>query len=118
MLNMFPIQFLAPFAYLVLRVCVGSILIYLGIRHLRSTRPLQVRLQEVTLYEGIIAVILTLGAFTQIAALGSVLFSVTHLLFHKKNADMLPRVFFVLLLFASFSIFITGAGVLGFDLPI
>ena len=39
MLNIFPIQFLAPFAYALLRVCVGFMFISLASRRIKSRNP-------------------------------------------------------------------------------
>lgn len=132
MLNIFPIQFLAPLAYALLRICVGIIFIYLGRSHIKGryelknvfTLPILPFGLFFTWYIGIaeiiIGVLFILGLFTQIAALLAVLFTLKLLIMHKRFSHQLipKRIFLALLCVASLSLFITGAGIFAFDLPI
>ena len=132
MLNVFPIQFLSLFAYTILRIFVGIILVYLGLRHLRTRHELK---EVFTLpyfpyglffvwYLGIVELVVgtmfLFGFLTQIAAILSSLIALKFLIMHRRfSAPGIPgRIFYALLLGASISLFITGSGALGFDLPI
>ncbi len=132
MLNIFPLQFLAPIAYAVLRICLGLIFIYLAHSHIKGRNELKNIFTlpilpfglfftwYICIAEIIIGTLLILGLFTQIAAL--VAMSYTFKLFVLRKFfvhPLIPRGPFLLLLFVSaFSLFITGAGILAFDLPI
>jgi uncharacterized membrane protein YphA (DoxX/SURF4 family) len=132
MLNPFPIQFLALFAYTILRACVGAILIYLGLAHIKHREELREKFSFPLLpfgrafawYLGIVELVVGamffMGFYTQIAALLSCLLSLKFIVMNKRFASpSVPgRLFYVLLLAASFSLFITGAGFFAFDLPI
>ena len=132
MLNVFPIQFLAPLAYTLLRVCAGVLLIRLGILRIKYRAPATTLvvtetssassfiLLVVGLLEIVTGILLFIGLYTQIAALMSLFFSFLHVLFPKQlSGKGIPsRVFFVLLFFVSLSLLITGAGAFAFDLPI
>lgn len=132
MLNIFPIQFLALFAYTILRVAVGLILIYLSISHTRQRDELSTRFSfsffpfgrffvwYLALVELIVGVLFVLGLYTQIAALISFFLALKFIIMYRKfgGPGVPSRVFYVLLLAASLSLFITGAGFLAFDLPL
>ena len=130
MLNPFPIQFLSMLAYTILRVCVGAILIHLGIKHnvrrhdIKHSLPLPnfsvfVAL-TLSLVELVTGVMLIAGYYTQYAALAVMGMSAVILLFYRQFASpLIPNKTFYLLLFgAALSLFITGAGAFAFDLPI
>lgn len=132
MLNPFPIQFLALFAYFLLRLFLGSVLLYLGFKHFRNRETLRAAFTLSWFPFGSLATwvfitaevvtgtLLVLGAYTQYAALIVILMSLK--MFIMRNHFIHPaipqRLFYILLLGASLSLFITGAGVLAFDLPI
>lgn len=132
MLNLFPIQFLAPFAYLLLRVCIGFILIRLGVIHIRNRHTLKDTLSFnlfpygllFAWYLGIVEIIIgglfIAGFLTQLAALLSMLLSLKFIVMYKHFAHPLTpsRLTYVLFFFISLSLFITGAGIFAFDLPI
>lgn len=132
MLNPFPIQWLALFAYLILRFFVGSILIYLGLSHYRNRQELKNVLVLswwsfglfstwiLIASEIILGVLLVAGAYTQYAALIVILMSIKLLILrHKFDHPTVPqKLFYVLLLGASLSLLITSAGAFAFDLPI
>lgn len=133
MLNPFPIQFLALFAYFILRVFVGGVLIHLGLRHTRRYQelvsttnwplmphsPLPVVILIVS--ELALGLFILIGAHTQIAALLIILMSLKLIIWHRRFTvpDIIPpRIFYTLLIGACLSLFITSAGVFAFDLPI
>ena len=131
MLNPFPIQFLALLAYLLLRLFVGGICVYLGFLHIRHRHKMQTDMRPWVLsglftawYMGaveiIIGVMFITGFYTQIAALLGMALAIKLLIFHPRfPSPYVPqRLFYVLLFAASLSLFITGAGAIAFDLPI
>jgi uncharacterized membrane protein YphA (DoxX/SURF4 family) len=131
-LNPFPIQFLALFAYLIVRVCVGCVLLYLARKHWSNRHELQsvfsetkLRLLQVPVIllialETVLGILFIIGAYTQYAALGLLALSLCICLFYKhlRHDTIPPRVFYCLLIGISLSLFITGAGALAVDLPI
>ena len=74
----------------------------------------------ISIAEIIIGTLFVLGLFTQIAALLAMLYTFKLLVLRKRFAHpLIPKGGFLVLLFAaSFSLFITGAGIFAFDLPI
>ena len=132
MLNIFPIQFLAPLAYALLRVCVGFILLRLGRRHLHNRDALapifsfslfpygRFFVWYLGLIEIGLGILFFIGLFTQVAALLAAVLSLKFIVMHRRFAHPLipSRMFYTLLLAASLSLFITGAGIFAFDLPI
>lgn len=131
MLNPFPIQFLALLAYAILRICVGLILLRFGIRHLSYTHQNPVtsttlpgwgRLAfgSVAIIELVLGLMFVVGFLTQIAALGTLaLITVVGMFTPSSLRHHLPTRSFRLLLGASaLSLFITGAGIFAFDLPL
>jgi len=132
MLNPFPILFLAPLGYLILRLTVGGLLFYYGYTHLVYRRSLSTALSGQHLPLGtapawifgtlelIAGIMFIFGFYTQIAAIAGMAFSPCVLMFrHPLPAQLFAeRIFYVLLFAASLCLFITGAGALAFDLPI
>lgn len=131
MLNLVPIQFLALFGYFILRVVIGLVFLYLARNQYAErqslaqslNRPFIPGLFAVTIIvaiESIIGVLFILGAFTQVAAVLAVLWSLALLLcrtYFSHPSLPTPQTT-VLILAIALSLFITGAGVLAFDLPI
>jgi uncharacterized membrane protein YphA (DoxX/SURF4 family) len=132
MLNPFPIQFLAPLAYTVLRVVVGTVLFSLGLSHLRdrdSLAPLfsfswfpygRFAVWYLALIELAVGLMFLFGFLTQIAALLAMFLSLKFIVMRSRwSAPSIPdRLFYILLFGASFTLFVTGAGAFAFDLPI
>lgn len=132
MLNIFPIQFLAPIAYLALRVCIGILLIRLGFSHMRNRDTLKevftfsffpytgFTVWYLVLIEIMVGTLFFIGLYTQIAAILTMIYSMKFIVLHERlRHPLIPeRKFFALLFFSSFSLFITGAGILAFDLPL
>lgn len=132
MLNPFPIQFLALLAYAVLRIIVGSVLVYLGLTHYQKRNELKHSLSNtntlfgfftalaVALVELSIGFMLIAGWYTQFAALTLIFTSFFLIIFHKSFASpYFPgRIFYILLTAIGLTLFVTGAGAFAFDLPI
>ncbi len=132
MLNPFPIQFLALLAHLLLRVITGVVLLILGYQHFKHRTTLYLVLSlsifpfgKITTFvfivtELTIGTLLILGMHTQIAALLLIAMSVKMLFLRKwfPHLAIPGRLFYLLLLGISCSLFITGAGALAFDLPL
>ncbi len=132
MLNPFPIQFLAPLAYMLLRFCIGVILIRFGTTRIKNRNPTMTlgvphsessasfALLCIGLLETTSGILLILGLYTQFASLVALILSGAQILFSKRfiTNDTPPRIFFFLLFFASLSLFITGAGAFAIDLPV
>lgn len=136
MLNPFPIQYLALFAYFILRLTIAGVLFLLAYRHYRHRHLLQNPSPQVPmvfrklysylmpivfpLAEALIAGFILVGAWTQYAVLAVMIMSIKMLFFrHWLPNTLFPsRLFYLLLLGASITLFITGAGVLAFDLPL
>lgn len=132
MLNPFPIQWLALLAYFLLRLFIGGILIFLAINHYRYRRELQQvfvlswfpygRFISLAfpLGECIIACFILAGAWTQFACLALMVMSSKMIIMRNwfDHHSLPPKIFYVLLFGATVSLFITGAGLLAFDLPI
>jgi len=132
MLSLFPLQFLAPLAYFVLRVCVGGMLIYFGRVHFahktriskafgRGLLPYKYATVYVLIFsELVLGALLIIGLYTQAAALGAMALAFIFTLMQRRTpVDYLEsKLFYLLFFFVSLSIFITGAGAFAFDLPI
>ena len=132
MLNIFPVQFLAPLAYMILRVVLGLIFIHFGRSHIKNrelTRDLFIYKQlpfrkfftwYVAIIEIVVGLLFILGLFTQIAALVAMIYSFKFIVLHKHmpGSFLSSRIMYVLIFFTSLSLFITGAGAFAFDLPI
>lgn len=132
MLNPFPIQWLALGAYFILRLFVGLTLYFLARQHMKHYRELvdtthwplfprqSLPIQMLIFFELFIASLLIVGAWTQYAALLLIAMSLKMIFWHKRfsHVSIPPRLVYVLLLGCSLSLFITGAGIFAFDLPI
>ena len=124
MLNPFPIQFLALLAYFILRVFVGSLLLFhankLIVTTFKSALPNKKLLCSLGLFEFCIAVAVILGYYTQYAMIGLFFFSFYILLFlpTRYRTYFPDKSYWTLMIGISLTLFITGAGVFAFDLPI
>lgn len=132
MLNLFAIQFMAPLAYLMLRMCLGIVLIHFGCIHIQHRHSLKkvfsLRLFPfgsffvwyLSVVEIVLGIMLVLGLFTQLVALLATLLSLKFIIMYKHfSHPLIPaRIVFVLMGVISLSLFITGAGAFAFDLPI
>ncbi|MFN3188229.1 MAG: DoxX family membrane protein [Candidatus Paceibacteria bacterium] len=132
MLNIFPIQWLALFAYFILRVWIGGILLYLGMQHTKSYRELvatttcpllpkhQLPIFIIIACEFILGTVLLAGAYTQLVVFGILMLSLKMILWRRRftHKSIPDRWFYFLLIGCCLSLFITGAGAIAFDLPI
>lgn len=133
MLNVFPILFLSLLAHALLRVFVGGSLLYLGFQHVTQDRAdlrdflASQRPRTGTLFFGVLVfsewifgAMFVFGALTQIAALATMFLSLMMLaLAQTLSHPAIPnRLYYVMLLGASLSLFITGAGALAVDVPL
>ncbi len=132
MLNPFPIQFLSMLAYLILRVTIASILVYLGLLHYKHRHELKDVFTlswfpygtfitwALALLEILTGIFIFVGAHTQYAVLLVFIMSAKMVFMRHwfDHPSIPPKIFYVLLVGASLTLFITGAGALAFDLPI
>ncbi len=131
MLNLVPIQFLALFAYFILRLTVGLVFFSLARSHWRYRQELSTELNRpfipgtgaVTLLvcvEVLVGTLFIIGLFTQLAAVIALITAVKFIIFRSyfsHHSFPTPQTLF-LLIGITITLFITGAGVLAFDLPI
>ena len=132
MLNPFPIQFLALVAYLILRVFVAGVLIFLSLQHFKYRDELKHILTlswwpygtfsswSFIIGELLIGIFILVGAHTQYAMLLVMAMSLKLIIMRPyfDHHSLPSRMVYVLLFGASLSLFITGAGALAFDLPL
>ena len=120
------------FAYFILRVIVGIIILQLGYSHFKYRHELKNVLKlswwpwgkfltyVFVLAELTIGLMLIAGAYTQIAALLTLVMSIKLIILksYLKHHSIPSKIFYFLLFGASLSLFITSAGALAVDLPI
>lgn len=119
MLNPFPIQFLAPLTYFLLRVVLGFLIIRLG-KRLLGQRPRTTTHTAVAGIEIVVGSMLILGVYTQIAALVTMILTIPVLMRPHASFQTFQtsRSTALLMCVVAISLFITGAGAFAFDLPI
>ncbi len=133
MMNPFPITYLALLAYAILRIFLGLFITYLGYQHLVVKRSelrtaLVSRFPRIgsffTVYlalgELVLGIMFTVGFYTQIAALAGAAYALKMLYFRKTLTHPLfpSPAFYFLMIGVCASLFITGAGVFAFDIPL
>jgi uncharacterized membrane protein YphA (DoxX/SURF4 family) len=131
MQNLVPIQFLALFGYLILRLGAGAIWLVLARRHFHQSANLKqalsfpivsspIAVSMIIITEFVVGSLFILGAFTQIAAVVSAIYCLKMLILRRyfSHPSFPDTITTVLLLTISLTLFITGAGVAAFDLPI
>jgi len=132
MLNPFPIQFLALLGYFILRVVAGISFLYLGKQHWKCRHHLYPVLKmpwlpfgkiftlSLIVIELVVGTLFVLGLYTQIAALLVIILSIKMLFLRNKFiTPYLPnRLTYFLFFGIGCLLFITGAGIFAFDLPI
>lgn len=132
MLNPFPIQFLALFGYFIIRVVTGFCFVYLAKKHWRVRHELYDVLKlpwfpfgKLTavlfiVFELLIGLMFILGWYTQIAALLTLTMSLKMLVLRNRfvTPHLPDRLTYFLIFGISCLLFITGAGIFAFDLPI
>ncbi len=133
MLNPFPellvYGILAPF---IIRVALGSALLYLGIEHYRGRvaiaellNPLMGKLARgagggLGLIEVLCGVALIVGAWTQVAALLACALTLKPLLLraHLRGLSPYSPGMYMLLFVMALSLLVSGAGAFAFDIPL
>lgn len=116
MLNVFPIQFLAPIAYLLLRVVLGFVCIRIGLHLFKKENPGLVR-RGIGAGLTITGTLFLIGLFTQIASLATLaLLSIGNL--RQYRLPNVSRTSLFLICTIALALFITGSGPFAFDLPI
>jgi uncharacterized membrane protein YphA (DoxX/SURF4 family) len=132
MLSVFPIHFLALFAYFILRIVVSFLLLDMGIKHFMYRRELKDVLKlswwpygaftswVFAVGEIVLGVLIFVGAWMQLATLIVAIMSLKMLIVRNwyDHHTIPSKSFYFLLLGASLSLTITGAGVFAFDLPL
>lgn len=132
MLSVFPdVLFLAPVGAFLLRVTAGFIFVYLAYFYFTQRGKLgQIRFPIVGagvwipvlvgIWTALTGAGLLLGLYAQIAALMGALTALKFLVWKRSWGDMFPleRTTSILLLVVCISVFLTGAGPFGFDLPL
>ena len=127
MLNPFPIQFLALFGYFILRVVLGWLIFWQGYNLIYQARyntqdnlPPRWLLWSTGIIEIILGIQFLLGFLTQIAALVTLLLAIILLAVPRSRIrTFLPDTsFWLLVIGVCICLFITGAGVFAYDLPI
>ncbi|MDB5266791.1 MAG: hypothetical protein JWN89_606 [Parcubacteria group bacterium] len=134
MLNTFPelltYSQMAPF---LLRVVIGLIFIDLGLLKFKSEKgrwiesfkalgfgSAEIFVSVLGALEVLGGVMLLIGIYTQVAALGFIILTGMEIYLEYKEAALLKRniVFYVLLCAIAFSLLLTGAGAFAFDIPL
>ena len=114
MLSLFPeLLFLAPFAAFIIRVAVGFMLGMSAYRHVFIPAP---TMRALGILEGVVALLLIFGGYTQAAAM--VGFFIVALALLLPTYRTFPRSTLAMLLVMCLSLVVTGAGPFAFDLPL
>lgn len=114
MLSLFPeLLYLAPFSAFIIRITIGFMFALSAYRHVFIPTPI---MRALGVIEGISAVLLFVGGYTQAAALvGFVTIAFT---LYVSEYRTFPRSTLALLLIMCLSLLVTGAGPFAFDLPL
>lgn len=132
MLNPFPILYLAPFAYLLLRLFLSGLLIHLAFSHWHYRNELKSVLRlswfpygafvtyVFIVIEFAVAIFLLFGISTQYSALIIMAMSLKLIVLKRwfSHHSLPSRMFYILMFAIALSLFITGAGAFAVDLPI
>lgn len=114
MLSLLPeLLFLAPLSAFIIRVVVGISLGIVAYRHILVPTTI---LRVIGIIEGVTALLLIVGAYTQGAAIVAFLLIGTSIFLPAWRK--FPRSTLLLLGILSFSLILTGAGPFAFDLPL
>lgn len=130
--NLVPIQFLALFGYAILRIIVGVVWCHLALSHYSKRQAIiptlsipffpwrRTALVLIVATELVAGILFILGLLTQLAALISAIWCLKLIVFRRifSHPSFPERLATVLLLAISICLFITGAGMPAFDLPI
>ena len=114
LLSAFPdLLFLSPFAAFVIRVALGVVFGYVALRHFENTSN---KLRALAALEAVLAVSLIAGAWTQVAAIASLL--VIGLWYWSPSLRTVALGTAILSAVLAFTLIITGAGPFAIDLPL
>jgi len=114
MLSLFPeLLFLAPLAAFVIRIATGLTLVYMASKHITVSTT---AVRTLGVVEGIAALLLIAGAYTQAAALAGIVIVLFSLF--APSYRTLPRSTLILLAILALSLIVTGAGPFAVDLPL
>jgi hypothetical protein len=108
--------FLTPFAPLLIRIALASIMVVAARRHWLSTPTPVPRRRLLAAAECALGAAIFLGFLTQAAALGALALCGLWLIAHSLRP--FPKSTIVLAMVTSLTLVITGAGLLSFDLPL
>src|SRR6185369_5407448 len=131
-LSLFPqILFLAPFSATLLRITAGFVFLYLAYLHYSNKRAVAEEISNLlgaasivcatyAFIEFGVGVGLVAGAWTQLAALFGFVIAIKMLFIRKSMHELKPlsQLSYALLAAICLSIFVTGAGIFAFDLPL
>ena len=114
MLSVFPeILFLSPLAPLLIRVALGGVFAYTAWTHMKSADNTT---RVLSIIEGVAAILLVVGAWTQPAALAALVLLAAHAF--MPHLRVVSREATLLALVMAASLLLTGAGAFAFDLPL
>jgi len=114
MLSLFPeLLFLSPFAAFLIRVSIACLLAYAASKHITDSSN---TVRAIAVVQGILAILLLVGAYTQVAALIAFLFALISLFTPRWR--VYPKSTLALAAAMSFTLLLTGAGPFAFDLPL
>ena len=114
MLSLFPeLLFLAPFSAFLIRIAAGFALGIIASKHVFVPTTVA---RGIGVIEGVTAVLLVAGAYTQAAAI--VGFILLLIALFVPTYRTLPRSTLLLLMLLCLSLIVTGAGPFAFDLPL
>ena len=114
MLSILPsLLFLAPFSAFLIRIALGVVFGYAALRHFENTDAV---VRALAILEGALAIMLVVGAWTQVMALLGGLLIGAWFWFPQLRTVALGTVLLSLAL--SLTLLITGAGPFAFDLPL
>jgi hypothetical protein len=114
MLSVFPeLLFLAPLSAFIIRFALGVVLGYTCVQHFEKKGAL---LRTVATVEAVVAVALVVGAWTQIAAVITILLLGSHFALLRLRVVALGTALLALVM--AVTLLLTGAGPFAFDLPL
>ncbi len=114
MLSLFPqLLFLSPFAALAIRITLGLLFAFAAWQHLSRRDSLS---RSLGTFELALAIVLSIGAWTQAVALVGFLGMAAGLAIPKIRAYPISTVLLALVMSAT--LIVTGAGAFAFDLPL
>jgi len=114
MLSLFPeLLFLSPFAALALRIALAGMFAYAAWHRLHRS---DMTLKAFGVADGLIAILLLVGAWTQLAAIAAAVCATTWLV--RREWNPYPKSTTILILIIAVCMLVTGPGPFAFDLPL